>query len=63
VTYYVSGSVIANNPPFTSFGFPLDLGSTFTLSGVGVINSFGEGTGSVAQQTQYNCLYGSTPSK
>jgi len=63
VTYYVSGSAIANNPPFTSFGFPLDLGSTFTLSGVGVINSFGEGTGSAAQQTQYNCLYGSTPSK
>ena len=63
VSYVVSGSLIATNPPFTSFGFPLYLGNTMTLSGVGIIRSFGYGAGSTAQQTQYNCLYGTTPKK
>jgi hypothetical protein len=63
VTYAVSGSLISYNPPVTSYGFPLQLGTTVTLSGVGVIRVFGFESGSVAQQTQYNCLYGSTPTK
>ena len=63
VLYFVSGSFIQSNPPQTSFNFPLDLGTTFTLSGNGIITEFGEGSGSVDIQTQYNCLNGSTPSK
>jgi hypothetical protein len=63
VAFYVSGSFISQNPPVTSFNFPYDLGSTFTLSGEGIITEFGEGSGSVDIQTQYNCLNGSTPSK
>ena len=63
VAYFVSGSSIANNPPFTSFGFPLNLGTTMTLSGVGIIRSFGGGAGTTNQQSQYNCLYGTTPKK
>lgn len=60
----ISGSLYGVNPPYTNFSFPNSLGTTVTLSGVGIIRSFGtDTTGSVAQQTQYNCLYGSTPSK
>lgn len=64
VTLQVSGSAIATNPPYTSFNFDDTLGSTFRLAGEGVIRSFGTATpGTLSQQTQYNCLYGSTPSK
>jgi hypothetical protein len=64
VTYYVSGSAIATNPPFTSFSFPFDLGYTLTLSGVGIIRGFSyETPGTTALQSQYNCIYETTPSK
>jgi hypothetical protein len=63
VTYSVSGSAIATNPPFTSFGFPSNLGSTLTLSGQGIIRAFGLNQGSINSQAQYNCIYESTPSK
>lgn len=63
VTYAVSGSLISYNPPVTSQGFPLQLGTSVTLSGVGIIRAFGFESGSAAQQTEYNCLYSTTPSK
>ena len=64
VTYSVSGSAIATNPPFTSINWNGDLGATLTLSGVGIIRGFSyQGEGSVNQQLQYNCIYDSTPSK
>ena len=63
VTLQISGSSIATNPPYTSFNFEYTLGSTFELRGEGIIRSFGTGPGTVSQQTQFNCLYGSTPSK
>ncbi len=63
VTYFVSGSAIATNPPVTSLNYPATLGTTMTLSGVGIIRAFGYGGGGADQQTQYNCLYGTTPTK
>lgn len=63
VSLQISGSLYAINPPYTNFGYPATLGTYVTLSGVGIIRSFGNESGSVAQQTQYNCLYGSTPTK
>jgi hypothetical protein len=63
VLFYVSGSNVATNPPYTPNNYPDNLGATLTLSGVGIIRSFGTGYGTTAQQTLYNCLYGTTPSK
>jgi hypothetical protein len=63
VNLYVSGSNIATNPPFTQNGFPANLGYTLTLSGVGTLRGFGITQGSVALQSQYNCIYETTPSK
>ena len=60
---YVSGSLVANNPP-TVDGGPWNFGYILTLSGVGIIRGFSyEGTGTTAQQAQYNCIYDTTPSK
>jgi hypothetical protein len=59
----VSGSQIAVNPPSWDDG-PVNFGTTLTLSGVGIIRGFSyEGTGTTAQQAQYNCIYDTTPSK
>lgn len=63
VSLQISGSLYAINPPYTNQNYPGTLGTYVTLSGVGVIRSFGIESGSAAQQTQYNCLYGSTPKK
>lgn len=62
VDVYASGSLFSSNPPDTGIGFPYSLGYTFTISGQGILRAFGEGTGSVSQQTEYNCLYGTIPS-
>jgi hypothetical protein len=62
VTLQTSGSAIATNPPLTNIGFPLTLGSELTLTGEGIIRSFGYGEGTTSQQTQFNCLFGTTPS-
>ena len=59
----VSGSQVAVNPPILNGG-PWNFGYTLTLSGVGIIRGFSyEGTGTTAQQAQYNCIYETTPSK
>jgi hypothetical protein len=62
VLLYVSGSNIATNPPAWTDG-PPNLGYTLTLSGVGVLRGFGVTQGSTALQSQYNCIYETTPSK
>ena len=63
VSYYVSGSVRATNPPFTSFNWDGNLGINLTLSGVGIIRAFSYGTaGSTSLQAQYNCIYDTIPS-
>ncbi len=60
---YVSGSQVAVNPPVWGDG-PVNFGYTLTISGQGIIRGFSyEGVGSVDQQSQYNCIYDSTPSK
>lgn len=65
MSLYVSGSLIANNPPY--WAGPSSLGSSITLSGVGVIRAFGYGyfgsPGGLGNQNLYNCIYESTPSK
>jgi hypothetical protein len=59
----VSGSQVAVNPPSWDDG-PVNFGTTLTLSGVGIIRGFSyEGTGTTDQQSQYNCIYETTPSK
>lgn len=59
----VSGSVAAANPPNWDDG-PVNFGTSLRLSGVGIIRGFSyEGVGSVNQQSQYNCIYETTPSK
>lgn len=59
----VSGSQVAVNPPSWDDG-PVNFGTTLTLSGVGIIRGFSyQGTGTTAQQAQYNCIYETTPSK
>jgi hypothetical protein len=59
----VSGSQLAVNPPVWSDG-PVNFGTSLTLSGVGIIRGFSyQGTGTTAQQAQYNCIYESIPSK
>lgn len=61
---YVSGSNVAVNPPYTDINAPDNLGYTLTLSGEGRLRAFGYGTyGTSAQQSQYNCIYETTPSK
>jgi hypothetical protein len=63
VTYFVSGSGIATNPPFTSLQWNGDLGTTLTLSGVGIIRGFAYTTpGNLNLQSQYNCIYDTIPS-
>jgi hypothetical protein len=63
VSLYVSGSNVATNPPYTAANAPRNLGYTLTLSGVGRIRAFGYGTyGTAGQQSQYNCIYETTPS-
>jgi hypothetical protein len=63
VTYYVSGNAIATNPPFTSINWNGDLGTNLVLSGVGIIRAFSYGTaGNTQMQSQYNCIYDTTPS-
>jgi hypothetical protein len=62
IDVYVSGSYYTGNPPVVD-GAPWNLGTTFLLQGEGIIRSFGFPEGTTSQQTQYNCLYGSTPSK
>ena len=60
---YASGSLIANNPPNWSFA-PHNFGYVITLTGQGIIRAFGyEGPGTTAMQSQYNCIYETTPSK
>jgi hypothetical protein len=60
---YVSGSQVAVNPPSWNDG-PVNFGYTLTISGQGIIRGFSyEGVGSVDQQSQYNCIYDTTPSK
>ena len=59
----VSGSQAAVNPPSWNDG-PVNFGYTLTISGQGIIRGFSyEGTGTTAQQAQYNCIYETTPSK
>jgi hypothetical protein len=59
---WVSGSILATNPPVWSDG-PVNFGTTLTLSGQGIIRGFGLTVGSTALQSQYNCIYDTTPSK
>lgn len=60
---YVSGSQVAVNPPSWSDG-PVNFGYTLRLSGEGIIRAFGYDTvGSGNEQSQYNCIYETTPSK
>ena len=59
----VSGSQVAVNPPSWNDG-PVNFGTRLTLSGVGIIRGFSyQGTGTTAQQAQYNCIYETTPTK
>jgi hypothetical protein len=60
---FVSGSTVAVNPPILNGG-PWNFGYVLTLSGQGIIRGFSyQGVGSVNQQSQYNCIYDTTPSK
>jgi hypothetical protein len=59
---YVSGSLIANNPPVWSDG-PVNFGYTLTITGQGIIRGFGLTQGSTELQSIYNCIYDTTPSK
>jgi hypothetical protein len=62
---YVSGSLIASNPPYWAGG--TNFGSYMTLSGVGIIRAFGYGyfgsSEGLGNQDLYNCIYDTTPSK
>jgi hypothetical protein len=63
INVYASGSFIAGNPP-TVNGAPWNFGSTLQLDGVGIIRAFSYGeVGSSELQSQYNCIYDTTPSK
>ena len=62
VTLKASGSIVSDTLS-TNTGFAYSLGDTLTLRGEGIIRSFGWAEGTLSQQTQFNCLYGSTPSK
>lgn len=60
---YVSGSQVAVNPPSWPDG-PVNFGTTLKLAGQGIIRAFGYDTvGSTNQQSLYNCIYETTPSK
>jgi hypothetical protein len=63
VTYIVSGSAISTNPPVTSINWNGNLGSTVTLTGEGIIRGWGYGAVNTVLQSQYNCIYDTTPSK
>jgi hypothetical protein len=63
MTVYASGSQIANNPPNWAYA-PHNFGYVLTLTGQGIIRGFSyQGYGSTAQQSQYNCIYETTPTK
>lgn len=63
INVFVSGSQVASNPP-TVDGGPWNFGYILTLSGVGIIRGFAyETAGSPQLQSQYNCIYETTPSK
>ena len=66
VSLYITGSNVATNPPSWTNG-PTSLGSTITLSGVGIIRAFGYGyfgdNAGLGNQSMFNCIYDSTPSK
>ena len=62
MSLYVSGSLVANNPPY--WNGPNNFGYDLTISGEGIIRGFSyQGVGSETQQSQYNCIYDTTPSK
>jgi hypothetical protein len=71
ISLYVSGSLIANNPPYWTAG-PDNLGDVLTLSGEGIIRAFGFGNasniihgpwyGTTEQQSTYDCIYETTAS-
>jgi hypothetical protein len=69
ISLHISGSQIANNPPNWAFG-PDNLGTSITLSGEGIIRTFGFGNpdifrawyGTTAQQSLYDCVYETTAS-
>lgn len=65
MSLFVSGSNIATNPPYWSGG--TNLGSYITLTGNGIIRAFGYGyfgsSEGLGDQSQYNCIYETTPSK
>lgn len=66
VSLYITGSEIATNPPYWTNG-PSSLGSTITLSGEGIIRAFGYGyfgsSVGLGNQSMFNCIYETTPSK
>ena len=64
INVYATGSFIAGNPPSVD-GAPWNFGYVLTLSGQGIIRAFGYQTAGndVPLQNQYNCIYGTTPSK
>jgi hypothetical protein len=59
---YVSGSLVSTNPPSFNDG-PVNFGYTLTLSGEGILRGFGLTQGTTALQSQYDCIYETTPSK
>lgn len=66
INLFITGSNVASNPPVWANG-PGNLGSTITLSGVGIIRAFGYGyfgsSEGLGEQAQFNCIYETTPSK
>jgi hypothetical protein len=60
---HVSGSLLANNPPNWTFA-PHNFGYTLTLTGEGIIRGLSyDSRGTTEQQSQYNCIYETIPSK
>lgn len=66
VSLVITGSTVATNPPIWQDG-PTTLGSSITLSGVGIIRAFGYGyfgdSAGLGNQNMFNCIYETTPSK
>lgn len=66
VSLYITGSNIATNPPTWTSG-PTTLGSSITLNGEGIIRAFGYGyfgsSEGLGNQSMFNCIYDTTPSK
>lgn len=61
IDVFVSGSNVATNPPTWQYG-PHNFGTTLTITGQGVLRGFGLVQGDTALQSQYNCIYDTTPS-